>query len=266
MKCPECGAENSDHSVYCGRCAKQLREYSLQAQKDKAESPLPPVLERTAAMTMPKEMKIMAIAMICISTVLFLLGGRDEYLAGILIGIATLAIPAITRHLFKDAIEGNLQYLRTHLVQSTVRDMGAPYLTVSAIATNALAGLSILVGIGTGLFVVAIQSGPSLDSWVWFIPMLFSASIFGSIAWALYRNPFKLRLANDGIAQELPAFASTMTMTRDDVERIEIRGRRMRVQLKPIPFGVRKMTFILLCDRAKLGEVSQWAHSFAIVS
>jgi hypothetical protein len=46
IKCPKCGAENPDHSFYCGRCASELPRTALVQEAGSAEQTPPATREK----------------------------------------------------------------------------------------------------------------------------------------------------------------------------------------------------------------------------
>lgn len=266
MKCPDCGAENMGNAVYCGRCARQLREFpTATSPEDEEVSPLPAELERIASGRIPKGLTIMLVLGAVLSTVLYLTGEHEtKYLLGILTGLIVLAPYVVARLWGRGAVEGSMKYARKHMRPGTMSATGGQSLVARAMALSSLAGFIMIAAFGCLFLCLAIYAGPSLETWFWIVPAAMAAAFLGIIPLTVLRNPTELYLTKDGIAQDAPIYGSTLWLTRDDIERVEVRGRILKVELRDAPFGMRRPTFILLCDASKLGEVSQWAGSFTV--
>jgi len=268
MKCPDCGADNSEQSVFCGRCAKQLREFpTTPSPEDEELSPLPSELEQLASGRIPKGLTIMLVLGAALSAALYLTGEHEtRYLLGILSGLAAIALHIVARSWGRGAAEGTMKYMRKHMTPGMVSAAGGQSLKVRAIALSGLAGFIMVAALGCLFIWLTIRAGPSLETWFWVIPAAMAAAVLGIIPFAIWRNPAGLYLTKDGIAQELPLYGSTLWLSRKDIERIEVGRRILKVQLRDAPFGMRRPTFILFCDASKIGEVHQWAGAFGAAS
>lgn len=264
MKCPDCGSDNAENGVYCGRCGTQLREFSdAPDPEDNLVTPIPEELERMMAGDHLKWPTVIFGIAAIMSAVQYFAG--DHRVADILVivaGAVMLAAFIVLKTWGRGSTVRSMEYMRSHLSPGTGDIPEGQSSRVRAARLPVLVGFAIAASMSCAFFGLAIHLEPRTDNPGWVVALVMGVAIAAIIPWTIVRNPMEVQLTKDGIGQGIAMFGVTLWLTRKDIERAEVRGRILSIHAKNAPFGNRRPTYVLLCGRDKLGEVNQWAGAF----
>ncbi|MEW5747918.1 MAG: TFIIB-type zinc ribbon-containing protein [Candidatus Thermoplasmatota archaeon] len=260
MKCPNCGAENTEEGLYCGSCASQMKEFAPVERKEAMPEQLPPELDKVLSGRFLRSGVIFALILGALQLVEIATGEASGL--DIALGVACIvAATAMLVFLRRQKSRGGTDVLRRHI---SVGMPFAPEEVVASARSIGLAGVVALSGfalMGAGFLVMAAlfyDGGPDLG---WLLPAAMGAGMLAIIGLTARKAQTDVILSRDGMVIRSPAAGMTFSFKRSELSALEMKGRVLRVALSNPPFGMfRQSRHLLLGD---VGERERFAQAVA---
>lgn len=265
MRCPKCGAENSERGVYCGSCSAELRKSAPVEKCEEAPARLPPKLAKAMSGSYIKGVVF-----------LFLIMGMARAVS-IITGEADLADWALAAGFFASAIgifvfwrrlerRGATKSLLRYLTYERGPSDSGPAHTASSMSMAAVAAFAGFGAVAAGFFALAVFIADTTSSPVWVAAAIMGTVILGTVLFFAAKGRNRVTLSEDGIWFHAPLAGFTMHFKRSDLAALEVRGRVLRVMLENPPYGMfRQSRHILLGDSRGRDEFAQAVNSYGLL-
>lgn len=269
MRCPNCGAENTERAIYCASCAADLKERASIERLEDVPAQLPPGPARIMEFS-NRQFKGFAIMFLIVGILHVLEIAMGE--AGTLdwvVAVGSFAI-AIGTLVFWRRLESRggtttavLRYL-TYEPGPSDRLLAHTASSMNMVAVPVLVVFAMIGGVFLALAVYILDSSSSP---MWVIAAVMAAAILGTVLFTAFRGRSEVALSEDGLwfNSHTPFGGFTLHFKRSDLAALEIDGRVLRVVLKDPPYGMfRGNRHILLGDRRKREEFAQAVNAYGL--
>lgn len=268
MKCPNCGAENSERTVYCGGCATQLRE-NEPAERDRQILPdqpdLPPRVAKILDGSLLKRV-IILIAILEFVNIVEVLKGDSDLTDVFIVVSATIALICILLVFISlkrrsGSTNGMKRYI-SYAPRSGPVGVGASATSISVASIAMTAGLTCVGGtfIALGLHLAATATNEA-----WLIAITMGVVFLVLVGTVATKVKTQVVLTKDGIRFHNAHVGVAVGYSRSDLSVVEIKGRILRLTLKDAPVGMfRQSKHLVLGTRSQLDEFTQAVQSFGL--
>lgn len=264
LKCPNCGAENTEAALYCGGRAVQLREFAPVERGEVMPERLSSELDRYLNGRYLKLSVIFALVLGAIQLVEIATGEAstaDIVFGGVCIVGAIALMVILRRHKSRGGMDGVMRHI----------SVGAPIppegIVASARAAS-LAGVAVLTGfalMGAGFLVMAVVFYDGSANPAWAIAAVMGVAILGTIVLGRKRGRADVLLSREGVHFHSPWANATISFKRSELSALEMNGRVLRVGLSNPPYGMfRQSRHLLLGDAGERERFSQAVTAYGL--
>ena len=263
LRCPNCGAENAEATLYCGSCAAQLREFTPVERGNVVSEEPPPKLDRSVRRRFSKPWAIIVLIMGALQLAGIIAGGATiaESVFGVAFVVAGTAMIILS---WRQKSRGGMDALWRPM---SVGTPPAPEEVVASVRSISLAGMAMLSGFavtGPVFLVMAAFMYDGGSDWEWIIPATIGGVMLAfSLVIGMVRSD--LLLSRDGISFQAARVGVTVSFGRLELSVLELNGRVLRVGLSNPPFGVsRQSRYIILGNAEERERLAQAVAAYGL--
>jgi len=267
VKCPNCGAENSNGTMYRGSCAAQLKEpgptvrnpQSLPDQPD-----LPPQVAGVFDGLYPKDAVIAIIIILALSSMAFFMG--IWHLLGLIIAtitIMTLSIALLMRRMTKRS--GPAESIGRHLSSVTPLRQSGAGVSARSMALGSVVMMTTFALVGGAVIAFSLYVAAASTNIAAVAGLVIGGTMLGMILMRAGTAVNHISLSKDGIRVHNPSAGFVMSFSRSDLSVVEMKGRTLRMAVKKAPSGMfRQSRHVILGNARMRDEFAQAVQSFGL--
>ena len=269
MRCPKCGAENTERAVYCASCAADLKESASVERPGDVPAQVSPGPARIMefANWQFKGFAIMFLVVGVLHVLEIVRGEAGTLDWAVAIGSFAIAIGTFVFWRRQESRGGTTAALLRYLTYEPGPSDRRVAHTASSMNMIAVPILAVFAMIGAVFLALAVYILDSSSSPVWVVAAVMGVAILGMVLFTAFRGRNEVTLSEDGLwfNSHTPFGGFTLHFKRSDLAALEIDGRVLRVVLKDPPYGMfRRNRHILLGDRRKREEFAQAVNAYGL--